>query len=293
MHGSLAVLLFWVISGWVMSHNYNEDHTINFKQYTFKRFARLYPLHFLTLNLTLLLHLIGRYFDKYSISTNDSLSTYAKNLFFLNNNLMGSKPSFNSPIWSIAIEFVCYIIFYKLIRKIKGKGYLLVVLIPLEYILYRNHFPNNRLLLGFLYFNLGMLIYFFYVKSSKKVFFLLHATLYPIVTYISRDTSYYEDIKFYKVAYIAINLIFISVYFDNFLRNDKLKKIFLKLGSLTYSIYLLHIPLSKVIILLEINKYADQLWFFILYFAVILALANLMYRFVEIPAKKYLLKIYK
>ena len=50
--GQLAVQMFWLISGLIFYSIYYEEIThkkINFANFSFLRFTRLYPLHFLTL----------------------------------------------------------------------------------------------------------------------------------------------------------------------------------------------------------------------------------------------------
>ena len=55
-HGSIAISIFFVISGVVFSNIYLEEKdSSSFKNFFVKRFARLYPLHILTLVLIIII----------------------------------------------------------------------------------------------------------------------------------------------------------------------------------------------------------------------------------------------
>ena len=55
------VWLFWTISGFVFTNIY-ISRNINLKKFFISRFARLYPLHFLTLVLVAILQTLSNYF---------------------------------------------------------------------------------------------------------------------------------------------------------------------------------------------------------------------------------------
>ncbi len=67
LKGYLAVPVFWIISGIIFYHFYFrliENKTVNFKVFVLNRFTRLYPLHFLTLIVVLILQLF--YFSRFN-----------------------------------------------------------------------------------------------------------------------------------------------------------------------------------------------------------------------------------
>ena len=58
-HGSFGVQLFWVLSGYVFFHTYIDRRDISFGKFYGKRFARLYPLHFVTLIIVAILQILS------------------------------------------------------------------------------------------------------------------------------------------------------------------------------------------------------------------------------------------
>ena len=59
-YGRHAVYLFWVISGFVFSTVYIKKERTTAKDFFIHRFARLYPLHFLTLIVVAVLQALSR-----------------------------------------------------------------------------------------------------------------------------------------------------------------------------------------------------------------------------------------
>ena len=109
--GFLAVQFFWLLSGFVIANVYakNWEGTKIFLRH---RFARLYPLHFLTLIIVTLLNFICMAeFQKTFIYQNFNVLNFVLHLFFLPGFFMTHGQSFNGPFWSISLELCSYLIF--------------------------------------------------------------------------------------------------------------------------------------------------------------------------------------
>jgi peptidoglycan/LPS O-acetylase OafA/YrhL len=105
----LAVDLFFMLSGCVLTHsNYVATNKVDARSFTIKRFARLYPLHLITLVLAAALFAHqGKAFDAWGI---------ARNVFLLHGDNY-EHPMYNGPSWSIAVEFWCSIGFLFVVRR--------------------------------------------------------------------------------------------------------------------------------------------------------------------------------
>jgi peptidoglycan/LPS O-acetylase OafA/YrhL len=80
-HGFLAVQLFWVISGFVIAKAY-INNIWEPRRFIRNRFARLYPLHFMTLLIVAVQQLAIRVsMDHYEICTNQDSYHFLLNLF--------------------------------------------------------------------------------------------------------------------------------------------------------------------------------------------------------------------
>jgi peptidoglycan/LPS O-acetylase OafA/YrhL len=180
--GYLAVDLFFMISGIVMTHVYHHDFLRdvrgNYFRFLGARVARLYPLHLLILLLFLATALSSRTADY--VATGDfnpipltgarSISAFFANLLMLQGVNAGDL-SWNYPAWTISIEFIAYLLFPLLLPAIweaspKLKAVLTAVLLGLlSYLMlltndYFNQWDGPTTLLRCLpEFVLGMLLY--------------------------------------------------------------------------------------------------------------------------------------
>jgi peptidoglycan/LPS O-acetylase OafA/YrhL len=107
--GRLGVECFFVLSGFILTYNYQRlliDKKISVKQFYKARFARIYPLHFLMLIVTVV--------ATPSIVLNvEYLMQFVTNLTLTQSFIPQSKFyfAFNAPSWSISDEMFFYITF--------------------------------------------------------------------------------------------------------------------------------------------------------------------------------------
>lgn len=122
-HGGLAVEHFWVISGFVFAHVYLGRPT-TMRAFWVARFARLYPLHLVTLLAVAALQAV-------SMSATGAWQIYGSNdlRHFLLQVPMASNwsslsrgLSFNGPIWSVSFELVAYAAFFLSLPLLRGGG---------------------------------------------------------------------------------------------------------------------------------------------------------------------------
>lgn len=116
--GYLAVDFFFILSGFIMAHVYGAsiiEKRFSFISYMKKRFARLYPMHIVTLLLFVLLGLAFHVLDmtpnkpeKYDWGAIPANLLMVHAWGFVGNN------TFNTPSWSISAEWFAYILFLPL-----------------------------------------------------------------------------------------------------------------------------------------------------------------------------------
>jgi len=115
----LAVDLFFVISGFVIGHNYLNSLNTWFDRFNFmkRRFWRLYPLHFIILCIYIFFELLRLFvwlrspdFMIEAPIDKISFATIVSHLFLVQV-FTGHIHFYNIPSWSISIEFYCYITF--------------------------------------------------------------------------------------------------------------------------------------------------------------------------------------
>jgi peptidoglycan/LPS O-acetylase OafA/YrhL len=120
--GYLAVDLFFMLSGFVLTHVYrrafSEGIAKHYKHFLLSRIARLYPLHIMVLLLFVATAVTSRLLEYAATGTYETIpmqgprswAAFLANLFMLQG-LQAGQLSWNYPAWSISVEFAAYLLF--------------------------------------------------------------------------------------------------------------------------------------------------------------------------------------
>ena len=123
-YGFYAVEVFWIISGFVFAAVYLGRATTT-REFVVNRFARLYPLHLLTLLVVALLQGIAlRRLGHTLLYDNYDWPHFALQMVFASNWLTWTGHSFNGPIWSVSAEVLIYAVFWLLRPVLERMGWL-------------------------------------------------------------------------------------------------------------------------------------------------------------------------
>ena len=123
-YGFYAVEVFWIISGFVFAAVY-LGRTTTTREFVVNRFARLYPLHLLTLLVVTLLQAIALHRLGHTLLyDNYDWPHFALQLVFASNWLNWTGHSFNGPIWSVSVEVLIYAVFWMLRPLLERMGWL-------------------------------------------------------------------------------------------------------------------------------------------------------------------------
>lgn len=170
--GAWAVQFFWMLSGFVFANVYLKSD-ISFKNFFINRFARLYPLHFVTLIVITFFQLINlEIIGHYQIIGNIDLFHFILHLFFASNWGFESSGtySFNSVIWSVSLEILVYGIFFIMLGNLKKHPmkvalFLTIIsfVLQIKYGLFQCSF----------YFFSGVVIYLFATQLKAKNILIL------------------------------------------------------------------------------------------------------------------------
>jgi peptidoglycan/LPS O-acetylase OafA/YrhL len=92
-NGYSAVPMFWLLSGIVLSLNYNHSRKNSWREFLINRLARLYPLHIFSLLLVALLAVLSLTLNsQYEIYGNNTPFNFIGNIFLIND-----ATNFNGP----------------------------------------------------------------------------------------------------------------------------------------------------------------------------------------------------
>ncbi|MGB0933278.1 MAG: acyltransferase family protein [Lishizhenia sp.] len=123
-NGNIAVSFFFFLSGFILTYKY-WNKKINIKTFYIKRIARIYPIYIITL---LVLVVLALYYSTVNYDGTVHLIFHALGL---QSWISGTELYFNSPAWSLSVEFFFYLLFPFLLlglKKLKRSTKLILIL---------------------------------------------------------------------------------------------------------------------------------------------------------------------
>lgn len=322
-YGGLSVTFFFVLSGFILTYNYKEQ----FKQIRKKelvsfyvsRFSRIYPVHILTFILIVLFPIAVNY--------PLTLSSALTNLFLLQTYFPTKEVFFfNGVSWSISVEMFFYALFpfiISLLLKLKLKlvlalgvlFYLIVIGVTIAinppiptfsvgwWIYYA--FPPMQ----FLSFFVGILFGLVFLKLNNKThrhFWLftflecmsvgLFMFMHSIVVFLPFGPAF--QMSLYHLPFIGL-IVFVFAFQGGLVSKMLSFKPLVHLGEISYSTYMIHtviIYYISVFFLPTITATYNGIyhswaqWTLII---IMLCLSDIMYRYLEMPMRKWIKQVYK
>lgn len=299
----LWVDLFFVLSGFVIAHVYAAQIGQGFRYRNFlkKRVARLFPLHVVTLLFYVLVGISTLFGVKADSASRFDWSCLIPNLLLFHATGICKAVSFNTPSWSISAEMGMYILFplfalagraWRAIPLLVG---VVAVIVALEWL---STLPNQQywlfrasqggVLRAFPSFMLGVVLFYNrdLLARIPLPLPLAMASLTAFIVLAFSQTPYF-------LLFLLVYLTVIAVIATDV--QGKAGAIVARLGKggqLTYSIYLLHLPVATVMMtfakrVLHLKGLPLNLWV-LLTLAVMLAASILSYRYFEMPARRWI-----
>ena len=289
-YGFYGVHVFYAISGFVFAHVYlSIDNKVSGKEFFINRFARLYPLHFITLIIVTILQTVNWISaSSFQIFQNNDLYHFILQIFFISSWGFEDGPSFNGPIWSVSIEIFIYGIFFLLMSLLRKFRLFLTLLICVVLLIFSklefadSMYYSLQLFLecGRLFF-LGVLVYYISNRIKFKLPLLLFAVLCLSFSLVGNFNTFL----------FCPSILLIFVLSEPLIKGKKVQNFFRASGNLTYALYLLHIPTQLIILLIFKNfNFSDSIYlksyFFLTFFGIIISSAYLCFKFYENPMNK-------
>jgi peptidoglycan/LPS O-acetylase OafA/YrhL len=317
--GYLAVDVFFVLSGFVITHVYRDGFAWRVTGWRYRNFlkarvARLYPLHLTVLLLFVAAAIVERAatyairgsFEPMPLVGERSLSGLLANFLMLQG-LWARELSWNDPSWSISLEFLAYLLFplvFPVLWRMRPAGKTAIgglLMIIGGWVAYRtgdyfNQWNGVYAILRCLpEFIAGSLLYSAYqsglfaaMLATDTAFFTLILLLGALLHTAASD--------------LAIILLFPLLILTAVLNKGRSTRLLnstplLWLGDISYSLYLLHwfvlFVVTEVVRLTPGIKLASlppgtSLSLMAAMIAVSLALASLSFRFIEVTGRRWL-----
>ena len=156
-------------------------------------------------------------------------------IYFLSPHGVLNNHSFNAPIWSVSIEIAIYIIFFLTLSLLRRYKFIFVIILSILLILLAKIFKIESLFLecARLFFS-GVIVYLITTYFNKPKILIL-------ISLILIAASFVGNYKTYLFCPFAV-LLFSQI--DYLIKKKSIQNLFSSLGDLTYSIYLIHVPLQ-------------------------------------------------
>ncbi len=324
LKGWRAVDLFFSLSGFVFYWLYAErisDGQTQALKFALLRFSRLYPLHFVTLVLVALAQVwVMTTEGKYYVHPENDAKHFLLNVLMVSAWGFEDGYSFNGPFWSVSVEIFLYLMFFVCCRLLPIKIYILAGLsiagffIKLEYGLEIGRGMGSFFLGGCIFLMYQFIVASRHAAAVTKWIGYLTIALWIVTLTISISGADLEASSVWSMRAFArfgtqlravvhqlvvvwpvlvlFPLSILSLALHETRKGPMGKKMSF-VGDISYSSYLLHYPLQFLVVIgakqfaLDGSIYYSP-WFMAVFFAVLIAISLISYRFFEMPMQKLL-----
>lgn len=308
--GRNAVQVFWLISGLIFYSVYYKEisnRKVSFEKFSFLRFTRLYPLHFLTLITALGLQLVFYYYHhRYFVYQTNDASAFFLQLFFMGAWSPAVEFSFNAPMWSVSIEIFVYVVFYMLavISFLNGRKLILLIGVSLVFIQYGILRPFDGCLL---YFLSGCLLARLFEQGvsmkSLLIRYLVAGVVFAVFVKVMRMSlsetqlaPFANVIKEFKNVPFASAVVILFIFAFRNISSPRVISLFKQLGNMTYSVYAVHFSIQvAMFMIISPSTYTtfNNPIYLVVFLAVSIAGGYVAFEYFERPVQRYLRTIYE
>ncbi|WEK47413.1 MAG: acyltransferase [Candidatus Andeanibacterium colombiense] len=294
--GFLAVQIFWLISGFVFAQVYYGSNA-DTRSFAINRFARLYPLHLLTLLVVAGLEFaMLRRFGYTALYGNYDWPHFFRQLLFASDwlHLPGDGYSFNGPIWSVSVEVVVYALFWMSRRAVVRFGLPLVAVLVAGFYFADHAWTDfTKIFACGYYFFIGCGLNLVLRGNWNRGWRLVAPVLLLVAlgawgAWVNQDWSW----RFVALPGLFGALFMMLAVAEPF-APGWLRKGCQWLGENTYGVYLWHVPVQLCLLLVLLPgtnpaEVARHGWFMVLFVALVLVVARLSYVWFERPVRDWL-----
>jgi peptidoglycan/LPS O-acetylase OafA/YrhL len=320
-HGWAAVDLFFPLSGFIFFWLYREaiaEKHLDGRGFALLRFSRLYPLHTAMLFLAAALQYVylrrtGAWFIYSANDWQHFLSSLVMAQQWLPPTL---GQCFDGPAWSVSIEVLLYIVFFFVVRAGFGgwRAALAIAFISIPLVLW-----NEFIARGLMGFFVGGAAFHFgeWIKSRADarriaqalglaaiaiwIYIVFESYLMPVHKLIAhfagsaaRGDVYDDEVGWFfrlMFTFVATPVTILALALDEQLLGGRYRGLS-PLGDISYSTYLLHIPLQMMLALIALQiglhpKDFMQPWVMGAFFLVLIGLGTLSFRHFERPMQRW------
>ena len=291
-HGYVAVQAFWMISGFVFAAVYIGREATT-RSFVVSRFARLYPLHLITLLVVATLQYVRlTSLGTFQIYVWNDTKHLLLQLIFASNWGLQNGHSFNGPIWSVSVEVLIYAVFWLTLPSLYRRGLIgPVVACIISYSIWAS---------GLLGDVVGQCAYYFFAGTAVyAAFFLLRERPWLLPTLGTGTTmaiaviaSIAPFLSVRDILPMILPALFLLLAGFEYSAVSKALGQVRCLGDCTYGIYLWHVPIQLLLLLVLDGVVGSRAVvshpaFLLCYLILVLIVARLSFIYIERPARSY------
>lgn len=297
-HGEAAVQLFWVISGFVFAHVYFRRET-TLGGFLVARISRLYPLHVATLMIVAGLQVISlAWVGHWQIYDNNDLRHFGLHLVMSSNwTTLSRGLTFNGPIWSVSLELIAYAIFFIALPLLRTWGLWAAALLAATMwwlgLSGGKYIPgismNAFLCAG--YFFVGNCVYLVLSRSSRILVWVM-----TLASLLIAGIGIWQGLHHMTLLGLSTAVVTLVALLDLIWARAPLVGL-KRLGDMSYSIYLIHVPLQMLLLFVAdaafsgTRSFATSALTLPIFVITTVIAADLVYRHFELPASRGLRRV--
>lgn len=293
INGFYGVEVFWCISGFIFYWKYASaisERRVGGYSFFALRFSRLYPLHIATLLLVAFLQFA--YFRQTGMQfvyQHNGLHQFVLQLFMASN-WFTPVESFDGPIWSISLEVLVYALFFLTVRYVSKSAFLIAMVALLAALVQVLKISTSAVFPCVMFFYLGCFCAIVYEWTKRERWLGNLASgiaVLLLVGVVALDAWLHFHAKYFLVLFEPC-LIFLAV--RHMPSHKGVTRLLVPAGNMTYSSYLLHIPIQLTTVLVfayfgrRVPIYNPATLLCFLGFTLFLSYWT--YRLFELPAQK-------
>ncbi len=324
----LWVDFFFVLSGFILCYVYGDNFKSSltlssYWKYLKARFARVYPLHFITLVWCLICAIIIRsyahglapFFDQFY-----SPLSAVPSLFLIQSLGLYMTAPLNSPSWSLSTEWWMYMIFPLLIPilfRLRTVGKLIAFIVIAALFAFVKYYlsplgfggpPTLNVLTDYGFFRcmagflLGMFSFKIYDECMGATIFKKDVTFF-LFFFVAIAAMAVGAVDLFVVAIFPL-IILAAAHNTSHIKKILETEVLQRLGDWSFSIYMVHVPIMYVFWILKVKDdptaYAvfpppsssidviEGIKYCVIIVVLTLVAAALTYKYVEVPGRKFL-----
>ncbi|MCU7617837.1 acyltransferase [Chryseobacterium sp. PBS4-4] len=298
--GAGGVNVFFILSGFILFYNYYGKQ-INFSEFILKRLAKIYPVYLAGFFICLIIVKVMQ------IEIKDFFEIQVMNLLMVQSYLPKfAQVWYGGGSWSISTEFffyLCFPLLLHLISNLSKKKAILVfflcllcsimpgILYNLKLVPFALHyaFPPARIFEFASGMIVAMLVIKYRITLSIIIIYTVILCSFLFFLFVGRKLEGYVIQNIIIIPLTSIILIISTTpkkHILNFLRN----KLFVYLGNISYSFYIIQIPILIILENIDHFNIYNRFVTIIILFCINILAAMILYHLIEKPFHKILTK---